>query len=200
MLIVAALLVGTACAAGGFGEVAGQLNFTLYPNQAESLQWGIINAFNYSLEVSLGLASLNGVSPGPKPMVTVTPTSLILNGSNVSRGISETILYANVTVNTTGVKSGTVWEGTLQANSTNPSNGATGVVRISLGTMKRFNIQVLEPPTTMTISSTTTIAQIMLSQPSPDYTIIGIVGVVIIVIVALTLYAIYATRKRNAKK
>ena len=196
-LMAGIILMGTTHASG-FGEIASNdscqcLNFTMYPNSTMSLTWGIINEFknrslNYTeatmLELSSNSPSLHA------PSISVDPNALVI--------APMTILYANVTVNTTGVAPGTMWDASL-LGSTQPLSNATNGIVIRLSTLKKVQIHVLAPAVTTTVAAavvtnTTTILAGPGSQGLSGYTIGIIVLVIIIVIIAVWL------RSRGAKK
>ena len=126
--VLALALAGTLGASGGFGEFAGTLNFTPSQGSSQTLSWGIMNAYDYPLQVTTNVTSL--VGPSPMPKVSIDPTSILLNAT--------TILNADVSVDALGVGEG-VWTGTLTA-STPPLSNETGVAVIAQSTIKKFTI------------------------------------------------------------
>lgn len=188
-LSIAIALIGMLHASsGGFGEVASNntcqcLNFTMYPNTTNSMSWGIINEFtnlslNYTESTSI---QLSGNSAAAKmPSINVDPISLVI--------APMTILYANVTVNTSGVAPGTNWDVSL-LGSTQPLGNATNGAIIRLSTLKKVQVHVIAPlavpASNVSSSSVTTVASTAYqTKNASNYALPVIVIVILIIVIA----------------
>jgi len=197
-IILITIVLTASVAYAGFGEIGGVLNFSLYPNSSQTLQWGLINDGNQTLAFTImSQTSQLQIKAQNNLSVNVTPNITFYSSSwNISAGGTK---YVNVTVSSQGLKVGQSWHGMIQAL-TAPSGSSSSGANIQLGTVKRFNITIVQTTTTTSTSTTstltTTIPQIIVQPSVPSE---ALIAVLVIVIVVIVIYYLLKKRKKTAK-
>lgn len=189
---------------GGFGEVASNdtcqcLNFTMYPNTTNSMSWGIINEFNnlsLNYTETMSIRPLGNFTATGTPSISVDPNALVI--------APMTILYANVTVNTSGVAPGTTWDAYLLASTQPLGNATTGAI-IRLSTLKNVHVHVVAPLAASTPSQASNAITVPAPTPVPQsapnyYWTAPVIAILVIIVAAWMLSKRKAGSRRRTVK
>jgi LPXTG-motif cell wall-anchored protein len=152
------------------------------------MSWGIINEFtnlslNYTETTSIQLSG-NTITTNT-PSIKVDPSALVI--------APMTILYANVTVNTTGVAPGTNWDVSLLGSTQLLGNATTGAI-IRLSTLKKVQVHVIAPLAVLTTSVSSSAATAKTGSAS-NYTL-PVVAIVILIIIITAWLLLSKGKKR----
>jgi hypothetical protein len=180
----------------GFGEIGGVLNFYVYPNSSNTLRWGLINDGNQSLPFTimsqisqLQIRAENNLSINVTPNITFRSSSGIIPPSSTD--------YIDITVSSQDLKVGQSWHGMIQALAT-PSGGASSGASIQLGTVKMFNINIVQSTTT---TSTSTIPVTTIPQPGIQLNVqFGTLLVILIVAIVVIAIIYYLILRKHSKE
>ncbi|MGA3020334.1 MAG: hypothetical protein ABSD68_00055 [Candidatus Micrarchaeales archaeon] len=198
-----AIILTASIVYAGFGEIGGVLNFALYPNSSQTLQWGLINDGNQSLSFTImnkssdfRLQAQNNLSINATPDITFYSSSWSIP--------PDTTEYVNVTVSSQGLKVGQKWHGLIQALATPSGNSSSGA-NIQLGTVKMFNINIVQTTTTTSTSTTTiptTVSPIVPPQLNVQFETLLIIVVAAVVVIVIVYYLILRkhTKKTNVEE
>jgi len=143
--IAAICLMLLACGLNAqLGEIAtpnATLYFSLYPNQTQTVSWGLVNSGNSTLTVDLTASDLSlSANSVVHPQVSMSQRVILYPYSQK---------LVEVKVDSQGIGMGK-WTGTLNAKIASDSAGAGA--QVQLGVMKRISVEVVrqapsrEPP------------------------------------------------------